>query len=67
MKKTSWSILVCLLLALPLLSQPRQAQPARPAGPRFTDVTAASGIKFSPNTGAFGKKWLPETMGPGGV
>ncbi|HVF60188.1 MAG TPA: CRTAC1 family protein [Thermoanaerobaculia bacterium] len=68
MKKTSWSILVCLLLALPLLSQPRQpGQPARPAGPRFTDVTAASGIKFTHNTGAFGKKWLPETMGPGVV
>jgi enediyne biosynthesis protein E4 len=66
MKKTSWSILACLLLALPLLSQPRQ-QPAGPAGPRFADVTAASGIKFTHNTGAFGKKWLPETMGPGVV
>ena len=67
MNKTRWSLLVCLLLALPVLSQPRQ-QPARPAGgPRFADVTAASGIKFTHNTGAFGKKWLPETMGPGVV
>jgi enediyne biosynthesis protein E4 len=31
----------------------------------FADVTAKAGIKFSHNNGAFGKKWLPETMGPG--
>ncbi len=33
--------------------------------PRFTDVTAAAGIRFRHNTGAFGKKYLPETMGSG--
>jgi len=32
---------------------------------RFRDVTAQSGIRFTHNNGAFGKKWLPETMGPG--
>src|SRR3984957_10063781 len=32
---------------------------------RFEDVTRAAGIHFTHNTGAFGKKWLPETMGPG--
>ena len=32
---------------------------------RFTDVTAAAGIKFTHNAGRSGKKWLPETMGPG--
>ena len=31
----------------------------------FTDITAQSGIRFTHNNGAFGKKWLPETMGPG--
>jgi len=31
----------------------------------FTDVTAASGIRFTHNSGAFGKKYLPETMGSG--
>lgn len=31
----------------------------------FTDVTAAAGIRFTHHTGAFGKKYLPETMGPG--
>lgn len=31
----------------------------------FRDVTAQAGIHFTHNSGAFGKKWLPETMGPG--
>jgi enediyne biosynthesis protein E4 len=33
----------------------------------FVDVTAASGVTFRHETGAFGKKWLPETMGSGVV
>jgi enediyne biosynthesis protein E4 len=32
---------------------------------RFTDVTAAAGVKFTHNSGRAGKKWLPETMGAG--
>jgi enediyne biosynthesis protein E4 len=40
--------------------------PSRPSGPiQFTDVTAQAGIHFKYNNGAFGKKYLPETMGPG--
>jgi enediyne biosynthesis protein E4 len=31
----------------------------------FRDITAQAGIRFMHNNGAFGKKWLPETMGPG--
>ena len=39
---------------------------ARPSGPmEFVDVTAQAGIRFKHNTGAFGKKYLPETMGSG--
>ena len=34
-------------------------------GPRFVDITRQAGINFVHNTGAFGKKFLPETMGPG--
>lgn len=34
-------------------------------GVRFTDVTAAAGIRFSHNSGRAGKKYLPETLGPG--
>jgi len=38
----------------------------RPSGPiEFTDVTAQSGIRFKHNSGAFGKKYLPETIGSG--
>jgi len=39
---------------------------ARPSGPiHFTDVTAEAGIHFKHNSGAFGQKYLPETMGSG--
>jgi hypothetical protein len=39
---------------------------SRPSGPiEFTDVTAQAGIHFKHNSGAFGKKYLPETLGPG--
>src|SRR5688572_20599635 len=33
--------------------------------PIFTDVTASAGIRFRHDSGAFGKKYLPETMGAG--
>ena len=40
--------------------------PDRPSGPvRFTDITAQAGIHFKHNSGAFGQKYLPETMGSG--
>ena len=32
---------------------------------QFRDITAQAGIHYTHNNGAFGKKWLPETMGPG--
>lgn len=39
------------------------------AGPapgfQLTDVTRQAGVVFQHNTGAFGAKYLPETMGPG--
>ncbi len=43
---------------------PLAAAPAEPPF-RFTDVTAAAGIEFRHNSGAFGAKYLPETLGPG--
>jgi hypothetical protein len=40
--------------------------PPRPSGPiEFTDVTTQAGIRFKHNSGAFGKKYLPETIGSG--
>jgi enediyne biosynthesis protein E4 len=54
------------------LAGAKQAQPtspsaaSRPSGPIvFTDITEQAGIHFKYNNGAFGKKYLPETMGPG--
>ncbi|HWF91360.1 MAG TPA: VCBS repeat-containing protein, partial [Terriglobales bacterium] len=42
------------------------ASASRPHGPiTFTDITAQAGIHFKHNSGAFGKKYLPETMGSG--
>jgi enediyne biosynthesis protein E4 len=42
---------------------------ASAAGPprAFTDVTTQAGIRFVHNSGAFGRKYLPETMGSGAV
>ena len=49
------------------LDQQKPDSKAAPADPglRFTDVTAASGVRFRHNNGAFGKKYLPETLGSG--
>ena len=35
--------------------------------PTFTEATKPAGIAFTHNSGAFGKKYLPETMGAGGA
>jgi hypothetical protein len=45
----------------PGLSNPGLATP----GFRFSDVTSAAGIQFQHNSGAFGGKFLPETLGSG--
>jgi hypothetical protein len=34
-------------------------------GFRFEDITARAGLNFHHNSGAFGAKYLPETLGPG--
>jgi hypothetical protein len=46
-----------ILLSLALSAHAQQIQ--------FRDITSRAGIHFTHNNGAFGKKWLPETMGPG--
>jgi hypothetical protein len=46
-----------IVVALALASEAQQVH--------FRDITAQAGIHFTHNNGAFGKKWLPETMGPG--
>ncbi len=44
--------------ALPLRRRPT-------SGSRLTDVTAAAGLQFHHNSGAYGGKLLPETLGSG--
>ena len=53
--------------ALSLLSSPRllAAMPNASLGFRLVDVTAGAGIDFRHNSGAFGGKLLPETLGSG--
>jgi enediyne biosynthesis protein E4 len=41
------------------------AQPSASPGFRFVDVTTSSGIQFQHNSGSFGGKFLPETLGSG--
>jgi hypothetical protein len=41
------------------------ANPASSLGFHFTDVTGSAGINFKHNSGAFGGKFLPETLGSG--
>jgi hypothetical protein len=57
-------------MALPVIAQTPTAKvdlkSARPSGPiTCADVTSEAGIHFKHNSGAFGKKYLPETMGSG--
>jgi hypothetical protein len=57
------ALLVSFLVPLGLFPGPAPAQP--PGGIQFADGTAYAGITFRHNSGAFGKKYLPETMGSG--
>jgi hypothetical protein len=41
------------------------AQTRAPLGFRLTDVTASAGLQFQHNSGAYGGKLLPETLGSG--
>ena len=56
--------IVVSFVSLFLFSTITNAQSAE-AGVTFQDVTAKAGIHFVHNNGAFGKKFLPETVGPG--
>jgi enediyne biosynthesis protein E4 len=47
-----------------LFAAPR-AIPGGPLGFQFTDVTSAAGLHFRHNSGAYGGKLLPETLGSG--
>jgi hypothetical protein len=46
------------------VAQPSTSSQSQP-GITFRDITQQAGIRFVHNNAAFGKKYLPETMGPG--
>ncbi|HKW97860.1 MAG TPA: CRTAC1 family protein [Bryobacteraceae bacterium] len=56
-----------LILAAPSLISGARALAENKSGLAFrlVDATAAAGIDFEHNSGAFGGKYLPETLGPG--
>jgi hypothetical protein len=56
------------LASAPFLLQNAFGAPPRPRadlGFHLVDVTAQAGINFHHNSGAYGGKWLPETLGAG--
>ena len=46
-------------------AQGQASEASTTPGMRLVDVTAAAGLQFSHNTGAYGGKFLPETLGAG--
>jgi enediyne biosynthesis protein E4 len=51
--------------AIPLIAAFSGSATPAPQTIHFTDITQKAGIHFIQNSGAFGKKFLPETMGSG--
>lgn len=58
MRKHLFVVAAVLLAAAGVRAQNR-------AGIQFADIAQAAGIRFTHNNGAFGKRYLPETLGPG--
>jgi hypothetical protein len=58
---TSWMLLGAAGVFASALGLAQNPSP----GIQFHDITQAAGIHFLHNNGAFGKKYLPETLGPG--
>ncbi len=63
--KRSLATIVVFVLAILLVEQTGIGATPETSPIQFRDVTQAAGIHFVHNTGAFGQKFLPETMGPG--
>ena len=59
-----WSAVTVLAMGSALSGQ-TSPSPSQNAPITFRDITQKAGIRFVHNNAAFGKKYLPETMGPG--
>jgi hypothetical protein len=65
MVKRSLATILVFALAILLVEQTGIGATPEASAVQFRDVTQQAGIHFVHNNGAFGKKYLPETMGPG--
>jgi hypothetical protein len=65
MVKHLFALILILALAVFLMGQRGIGATSETSTIQFRDVTQQAGIRFVHNNGAFGKKFLPETMGPG--
>src|SRR5258707_7221783 len=65
MVKRSLGTIIVFALALVFVGQSGIRATSEASAIQFRDVTQAAGIHFVHNNAAFGKKFLPETMGPG--
>ncbi len=63
--KQAAGVLLAFALALFFAALPGAGEQSSSSGITFRDVTQQAGIHFVHNDGAFGKKYLPETLGPG--
>ena len=63
MKRSSWGLLLLIFAAPAVAQAPKNSVGS--SSITFRDITQQAGIRFVHNNGAFGKKYLPETMGPG--
>lgn len=62
-----WMPIGAVCAALVFASCHRASSVEPPPSPLFTDVTTSAGLSdFRHETGAFGRKWMPETLGSGG-
>jgi enediyne biosynthesis protein E4 len=62
--KKIWVVVIASFL-VDFSTRAQGQSPAAKGPAEFRDVTAAAGIKFVHNNGAYGRKYLPETLGPG--
>jgi enediyne biosynthesis protein E4 len=59
------AVFAASLVLLPVILPAAAPAASPPQHIHFVDITRAAGIRFVHNNGAFGKKYLPETLGPG--
>jgi hypothetical protein len=65
MRKRVSNVFISLIVLITAEFCASSAQAQSAGAVHFTDITQQAGIRFVHNNGAFGKKYLPETLGPG--